>query len=75
MKLHSDGLKQFVSAGLSMLCYGCGVSQYPQFYDRDSDKYQVLPSPYKEKFEGFVEKNHKIKMKGRLGRSSRNIFW
>ena len=29
-----------------MRSYGCGVSQYLQFYDQDLEKYQVLPRPY-----------------------------
>ena len=29
-----------------MLSYGCGVSQYTQFYDKYVDMYQVLPRPY-----------------------------
>ena len=37
MKLCDAGLKTyfFISADVSMLGYGCGVSQYPQFYNRD----------------------------------------
>ena len=31
----------FTSDDVSMLGYGCGVSQYPQFYDRDLDMYQL----------------------------------
>ena len=40
------GKKSFASADVSMLGYGCGVSQYPQLCDKDEDKYQVLPRPY-----------------------------
>ena len=29
-----------------MLGGGCGVSQYPQFYGRTKNIYQVLPRPY-----------------------------
>ena len=36
-----------------MLGYGCGVSQYPQFYDKDLDMYQVLPRPYIGSFDGL----------------------
>ena len=36
-----------------MLGYGCGVSQYPQFYDQYLDKHQVLLRPYLGKFEGY----------------------
>ena len=35
----------FKSAHVSMLGHGCGISQYPQFYDR-TKKNQVLPHPY-----------------------------
>ena len=43
----------FNSAGFSMLGYVCGVSQYPQFYDKCLDMYQVLPRPYIGSFDGF----------------------
>ena len=33
----------FKSAHVSMLGHGCGVSQYPQFYDRTKHIYQMLP--------------------------------
>ena len=36
-----------------MLDYGFGVSQYPQFYDKDLYMYQVLPRPYIGSFDGF----------------------
>ena len=36
-----------------MLVYGCGMSQYPQFYDKYLDMYQLLPHPYMGSFEGF----------------------
>ena len=46
--------KQFsTSDDVSMLGYGCGVSQYPQSYDLDLDKYQVSPRPYLGSFEGY----------------------
>ena len=54
--------KFFTSDDVSMLSYGCGVSQYPQLYYRDLDKYQVLPRTYWGSFEGFpVEKFTKEK--------------
>ena len=56
-----------------MLGYGFGVSQYPQFYDKDIDMYQVLPRPYKGSFDGFPGENFMKKMDVRLVRSSRNI--
>ena len=35
-KLHDAGWKEnyFTSADVSMLGYGCSLSQYPQFYDQ-----------------------------------------
>ena len=54
-KLNNSGKKNsyLTSADVSMLGNGCGVSQYPQFYDRELDKYQVLPRPYLRYFEVF----------------------
>ena len=45
--MHKLGQKEKLSkyADVSMLGHGCGVSQYPQFYDRIK-KYQMLPRPY-----------------------------
>ena len=40
------------SADVSIIGYGCGMSQYPQFYDQYLEKYQVLISPYLGIFEG-----------------------
>ena len=40
-----------------MLGYGFGVSQYPQFYDKELDMYQVLPRPYRGSFEGLPRDN------------------
>ena len=47
-KLHDAGFKKgyFSSGDVSMLSHGCGVSHYPEFYDQELDKYQVLPRPY-----------------------------
>ena len=45
--------RYFTSADVSMLGYGCGVSQYPQFYVKDLDMYQVLPRPFIGYFDGF----------------------
>ena len=42
----------FISADVSMLGYGCCVSQYPQFFVKDLDIYQVLPRPYLGYFDG-----------------------
>ena len=41
----------FTCADVYMIGYGCGVSQYPQFYYRYLEKYQVLPRPYLGSFE------------------------
>ena len=35
-----------------MIGYGCGVSQYLQFFVKDLDMYQVLPCPYLWSFDG-----------------------
>ena len=35
-----------------MLGYGCGVSQYPQFYVKDLYMHKVLPRPYLWSFDG-----------------------
>ena len=35
-----------------MLGRGCGVSQYPQFYDRIKNIYIMLPLPYVESYIG-----------------------
>ena len=32
--------------------YGCGVSQYPQFFVGNLDMYQMLPRPYLRSFYG-----------------------
>ena len=48
--------KSFKSYGVSMLVHGCGVSQYPHFYDRIKNKYKMLPRPYVGSFIG--EKGH-----------------
>ena len=37
---------------VSMLFYGCGVSQYLQFFAEDLDMHQMLPRPYLRSFNG-----------------------
>ena len=37
-----------------MLGYVCCVSQYPQFFVKDLDIYQVLPRPYLGSFDGAL---------------------
>ena len=41
-----------------MLVHGCGVSQYPQFYDTIKYIYQILPRPYLGSYLG--EKGHQF---------------
>ena len=53
-----------------MLGFGCGVFQYPQFYDKDLDMHQVLPHPYLGSFYGGPGDNTIKKMGVRLGKSS-----
>ena len=64
IKLHHAGLKNsyFTCSNVSMLGYGWGVSQYPQFYDKDLDMYQLLPGLYIGSFDGFT--GHKLIKKG-----------
>ena len=52
MNLHDAGWENsyLASADFSMLGYVCGVSRYPQFYDQELDRDQVLPCPYKGSF-------------------------
>ena len=73
-KLHDTGWKNIYhnSADVSMLGYGCGVSQYPQLFVEDLYMYQVLPSPYLRSFDGGTG-DKLIKLCVRLGKSSRNI--
>ena len=54
-EIHYAGWKKSYSnsADVSMLGYGCGVSQYPQFYLIYLDMYQVLPSQYIGSFDVF----------------------
>ena len=40
-----------------MLGYGCGVSQYPQFFVKDLDMYQVISRPYLGSFDGGPRDN------------------
>ena len=44
----------FTSVDVSMLGYGCGLSQYPLFYVKYLDIYQVLPRPYIGSFDCFL---------------------
>ena len=67
------GKGYLTSADVSMLGYGCGVSQCPQFYAKYLDMYQVLPRPYIGYFDGFSGDKLIKKMGVRLGKSSRNF--
>ena len=72
-KLHDTGCKNSynTSADVSIPGYGCGVSQYPQFFVEDLDMYQMWPRTYLISFDGGPG----FKKKGvRLGKSIRNIF-
>ena len=48
----------FTSTDVSMLGYGCGMSQYPQFYVKYLDMDQLLPRPYLGSCDGFT--GHKL---------------
>ena len=52
-KLHDTGWENsyFIYADVSMLGYGCVVSQYSQFSVEDLDMYQMLPRPYLRSFD------------------------
>ena len=54
-KLHGASWKNsyFTLAGVFMLGFGCCVYQYPQFYVKDLDMYQVLPHTYLGSFDAF----------------------
>ena len=71
---HDTGWKNsyFTSADVSMLVCGCGMSQYPQFFDEDLDIYQMLPRTCLRSFDGVLGDKFR-KMGVRLGKSSRNI--
>ena len=60
LNMHELGWKEnyFNSADLSMLFHGCGGSQYPQFYDKTKNIYQILPRPYVGRYSG--EKGHQF---------------
>ena len=51
--MHKLGCKAklFKFADVLILGHGCGVSQYPQFYDR-KNIYQMLPRPYVRSYSG-----------------------
>ena len=53
-KLHDCGWKNSYhkSADVAMLGYGCGVSMYPQFYDKKLKSFHMLPRPYIRYFDG-----------------------
>ena len=53
-KFHDCGWKicSHKSADVAMLGYGCGVSVYPQFYDKENNSFHMLPRPYIRYFDG-----------------------
>ena len=53
-KFHGTGCKNsyHTSADVSMIGYGCGMSQYPHFFVKYLDMYQMLPRPYLSFFNG-----------------------
>ena len=53
-KLHDCSWKNssHKSADVAILGYGCGVSTYPQFYDKDLKSFHMLPRPYIRSFDG-----------------------
>ena len=53
-KFHDIGWKKSYHnyADVSMIGYGCGVSQYYQFFFEDLYIYQMLPLPYLRYFDG-----------------------
>ena len=52
--LHDSGWKNssHIYADVAMLGYGCGVSVYPQFYDKARLSFHMLPRPYIRSFDG-----------------------
>ena len=53
-ELNDSGWKNssHISADVAMLGYGCGVSVYPQFYDKELKSFHMLPRPYIRSFDG-----------------------
>ena len=53
-QLHNCGWKNssHKSADVAMLGYGCGVSMYPKFCDKDLKSFHMLPRPYIRYFDG-----------------------
>ena len=53
-KLHDCGWKNssHISTDVAILGYGCGVSVYPQFYDKELESFHMLPRPYIRSFDG-----------------------
>ena len=52
--MHHVGWKAnyFKSNDVSMFGHCFGVSQFPQFYDRHENKYQILPRPHVGSYKG-----------------------
>ena len=53
-KFHDTDWKNsyHTSADVSILGYGCGMSQYTKLFVEDLDMYQMLPRPYLRYFDG-----------------------
>ena len=58
-----------------MIGYVCDVSQYPQFYVKDFDMYQVLPRPYLGSFDGGPGDKLVKKWMLDLESQSETFFW
>ena len=56
--MHKIGWKAqlFKSDYVSILGHGCGVSQYPQFYEKNKNRYKMLPRSFVGSYLG--EKGH-----------------
>ena len=59
-----------------MLGYGCGASEYPQFFVEDLDVYQMLPRSYLRSFDvGPGDKVLKQKWVSDLANQSEAFVW
>ena len=51
--------------------HGCGVSQFPQFYDKIKNEYKFLPHPYVRNYLG--EKRHKYLQETWIPESAKSV--
>ena len=74
-KLHDTGWKNsyHTSDNVSMLSFGCVVSQYTKLFVKGLDMYQMLPRPYLRYIGGGPGDKLIKRMGVGLGKSSRNI--